>query len=137
VISSLPTYAIEATVSVEEFRLLLTESGLGVRRPVDEPERLQAMLRNANLVVTARTDGVLVGIARSVTDFAFCCYLSDLAVSRQAQGKGVGAGLIQATRKHIGPNVSLILSSVPESVGFYESIGMAPLPNGFWQRRER
>jgi GNAT superfamily N-acetyltransferase len=137
VISSLPVYAIEAAVSVEEFRLLLIESGLGVRRPVDEPGRLQAMLRNASLVVTARTDGVLVGIARSVTDFAFCCYLSDLAVNRQAQGRGIGAGLIQATRKHIGPNVSLILNSVPESVGFYESIGMAPLPNGFWQRRER
>lgn len=135
--SILPIYAVETMVSVDEFRVLLMESGLGVRRPVDDPERLQSMLRNANLVVTARIDGALVGIARSVTDFVFCCYLSDLAVSRQAQGKGIGAGLIQATRQHLGPNVSLILSSVPESVGFYESIGMAPLPNGFWQRRER
>lgn len=129
-------YAVETALSVEEFRLLLVESGLGVRRPIDQPARLEAMLRNANLVLTARADGVLVGIARSVTDFAFCCYLSDLAVRKNAQGQGIGARLIEETRKHLGPTVSVILNSVPESVGFYESIHMARLPNGFWHRRE-
>lgn len=130
-------YAVETAVSVEEFRLLLVASGLGTRRPVDEPGRLEAMLRNASIVVTARIDGVLVGVARSMTDFAFCCYLSDLAVSKNAQGKGIGAQLIEETRRHVGPTVSVILNSVPESVGFYESINMSPLPNCFWHRRER
>jgi GNAT superfamily N-acetyltransferase len=130
-------YSVETTVSVDEFGALLQASGLAARRPVDDPERLAAMLRNANLVVTARLDGVLVGIARSVTDFAFCCYLSDLAVSRAAQGKGIGRELIAATRRHVGPTVNLILSSVPEAVAFYRSIGMTPLPDCFWHRRER
>ncbi len=134
---SSPIYSVETGVTVEEFRLLLVASGLAVRRPVDEPVRLEAMLRNSNLVVTSRINGVLVGIARSVTDFAFCCYLSDLAVSEDAQGKGIGAQLIQETRRHLGATVSLILSSVPEAVGFYENINMARLPNGFWYRRER
>lgn len=132
-----PVFAIETTVSVDEYRLLLVDSGLGTRRPIDDAERLQTMLRNANLIVTARIHGQLVGIARSVTDFAFCCYLSDLAVSKTAQGKGIGARLIDETRKHLGPNVSVILSSVPESVGFYEGINMPALPNGFWFRREK
>ncbi len=131
------TFAVETTVSVDEFRSLLVASGLGTRRPVDDAVRLEAMLRNANMVVTARIDGLLVGIARSVTDFAFCCYLSDLAVSKTAQGKGIGARLIEETRKHLGPTVSLILNSVPESVGFYEGINMPALPNCFWFRRER
>lgn len=130
-------YAVENNVTVDEFRSLLIDSGLGARRPVDDTTRLELMLRKANLIVTARVDGVLVGIARSLTDFSFCCYLSDLAVSKQAQRRGIGAGLIDETRKHLGPTVSVILSSVPESVGFYERINMQPLPNGFWFRRER
>jgi GNAT superfamily N-acetyltransferase len=132
-----PIYAVETSLAVDEFRLLLIASGLGARRPVDDLLRLGAMLKNANIVVTARIDGVLVGVARSITDYAFCCYLSDLAVNKNAQGKGIGAQLIQETRKHVGPTVSVILSSVPESVGFYESIKMSPLPDCFWYRRER
>lgn len=131
-----PIYAVEPSLSVDEFRLLLIASGLGVRRPVDDLLRLGAMLDNANVVVTARIDGALVGMARSITDYSFCCYLSDLAVSKVVHGKGIGAQLIQETRKHVGPTVSVILSSVPESVGFYESIKMPRLPDCFWHRRE-
>jgi GNAT superfamily N-acetyltransferase len=130
-------YQIEPTVAVDEFRAVLLASGLGARRPVDDPARLAMMLKHANVIATARLDGELVGIARSVSDFAFCCYLSDLAVSQSVQGHGIGARLIEETRRHVGPTVSVILSSVPEAVGFYESVGMAPLPNCFWHRRER
>lgn len=132
-----PVYAVEDDVSAEEFRVLLIDSGLGVRRPVEDLPRIEAMLKNANVVVTARIDGDLVGVARSLTDYAFCCYLSDLAVSERAKGMGIGAKLIEVTRKHVGPKVSVILNSVPESVGFYEHINMQPLPNCFWTRRER
>lgn len=131
------TFQAGASVTVEEFRALLLDSGLAARRPVDEPERLAMMLAHANVIVTARRDGELVGIARSVSDLAFCCYLSDLAVSKQAQGLGIGARLIEETRRHIGPAVNLILSAVPEAVGFYRRIGMQELPDCFWHRRER
>lgn len=134
-IDAFPVYSVEQAVSVDEFRNLLVASGLGVRRPVDDTDRLAAMLNNSNLIVTARIDGVLVGIARSISDFSFCCYLSDLAVSQAAQGHGIGAQLVQATRMHVGPKVSVILNSVPESVGFYEHIDMARLPDCFWYRR--
>ncbi|KQV45827.1 GNAT family N-acetyltransferase [Duganella sp. Root336D2] len=130
------TYAVEAGVSVDEFRNLLVTSGLSRRRPVDDAARLEAMLANANLVLTARMDGKLVGIARAITDFSFACYLSDLAVSDEAQGQGIGARLIEEMRTHLGPTVSLILSAVPEAVPFYQRIGMAPLPDCFWHRRE-
>lgn len=131
------TFQVGPEVSIEEFRLVLLASGLGARRPVDEPDRLKAMLDNSNVIVTARLNDELVGIARSVSDLAFCCYLSDLAVSKHAQGRGIGAKLVEMTRRHVGPNVSVILSSVPEAVAFYENIDMAPLPNCFWHRRER
>ena len=131
-------YAHESNLDVAEFRRVLVESGLGATRPVDDERRLRAMLANANLVVTAREpDGPLVGVARCITDFSWCCYLTELAVSASAQGMGVGKGLLDEARRQLGPEVSLSLASVPESVGFYERIGMPRMPNAYWYKRER
>lgn len=131
------TYSVETDVTIDEFRAVLNGSGLGARRPVDDEARLGAMLANANLIVTARIDGELVGIARAMTDFSFSCYLSDLAVLELAKGRGIGKGLIDVLRRHLGPTVNVILSAVPEAVPFYQRIGMAALPDCFWYRRER
>ncbi|SFK37431.1 GNAT family N-acetyltransferase [Lysobacter sp. cf310] len=130
-------YAREATVAVADFRQVLVDSGLGAIRPVDDAPRLRQMLDAADLIVSARRpDGELVGIARCVTDFAWCCYLSELAVSKAAQGLGIGQGLLDETRRQLGPTVSLILASVPDAVGFYERAGMAPMQHTFWYKRE-
>jgi GNAT superfamily N-acetyltransferase len=131
------TFAVDTGVTVKEFRTVLDSSGLGKRRPVEDAARLAAMLANANLIMTARRDGELVGIARAMTDFSFSCYLSDLAVAETVKGQGIGAALVDAMREHLGPTVNLILSAVPEAVPFYQRIGMAPLPDCFWYRRER
>ena len=133
-------YAREPILDVAEFRRVLVESGLGATRPIDDEPRLKAMLSNANLVVTARLDEAdrpLVGVARCITDFSWCCYLTELAVSASARGLGVGKDLLSETRRQLGPHVSLILASVPEAVGFYERIGMPRMPNAFWYKRER
>jgi ribosomal protein S18 acetylase RimI-like enzyme len=131
-------YARETTIGVTEFRRLLVESGLGAIRPVDDEVRLRQMLSAANLILTARIEGrdnALVGIARCVTDFSWCCYLSELAVSASAQGLGIGKGLLDEARRELGPRVSLILASVPNAVGFYERAGMTRLPDTFWYKR--
>jgi ribosomal protein S18 acetylase RimI-like enzyme len=133
-------YTPEPLLTVAEFASVLSESGLGTTRPLGDPERLGQMLSSAGLIMTARVGkptGPLVGVARCITDFSWCCYLSELAVSKSAQGLGVGTGLLAAVRKELGPQVSVILASVPESVGFYERIGMARIPDAFWYRRER
>ena len=131
-------YAREEAVKVDEFRRVLLDSGLGRIRPVDDDLRLQALLRGANLVVTARLPApecTLVGIARCLTDFCWCCYLSDLAVSNAAQGLGVGKGLLSEVRRQAGPQASVTLVSVPEATGFYEKAGMSRLDSAFWYRR--
>jgi ribosomal protein S18 acetylase RimI-like enzyme len=133
-------YARESDLPVAEFRRVLVESGLGTIRPVDDEPRLKAMLTGANLIVTARLDQPdrpLVGFARSMTDFSWVCFLSDLAVSASAQGLGIGKGLLDECRRQIGPAVTLILGSVPDAVGFYERAGMARVQDVFWYRRER
>ena len=132
-------YAREQDLDVAEFRRVLAESGLGTKRPLDDEARLSAMLSGANLVVTARLDSPgrpLIGFARCSTDFAWACYVADLAVSSEAHGQGVGQGLIEEVRRQVGTGVTVLLVSVPEAVGFYQRIGMAPAQNAFWFRRE-
>ena len=126
----------EPDLQVSEFQRVLVESGLGERRPVTDVDRLERMLRGSGLLLTARRDGLLVGVARAITDHAYCCYLSDLAVVRSEQRHGVGKQLLEQMRMHIGPEVSLILSSAPDAVAFYEKINMPLLPNCFWYRRQ-
>lgn len=92
------TYQVEKNLSVEEFTEVLVNSTLGERRPIDEPDRIAKMLEHGNLIVTARFNGKLVGVARSLTDFLYCTYLSDLAVDDQFQKQGIGKELIRLTK---------------------------------------
>ncbi|RAZ85448.1 GNAT family N-acetyltransferase [Mesorhizobium hawassense] len=133
-------YASEPALDVAEFRRVLVESGLGETRPVDDEARLKAMLDNANLVLTARLDvdgKPLVGVARAITDFSWVCYISELAVSKSAQGLGVGMGLMDEARRQLGPSVAISLISMPDAVGFYERIGMQRMTDAFWFGRQR
>ena len=129
-------YGVEPDLDAAEFRRVLIESGLAPRRPADDLPRLVRMLGQADLVVTARRDGVLAGVARTLTDFAFCAYLSDLAVCRSVQGLQVGQGLIAATRVALGPEVSLLLTAAPDAVTFYDHIGMPRVADAFRYDRE-
>ena len=104
-------FAVEPGLSVAEFVDVLARSGLGERRPVGDLDRIGTMLEHADMIVTARAGGVLVGVARSVTDFSFCCYLSDLAVDRQWQGRGIGTALMARTKTAATAKVSATVSA--------------------------
>ena len=124
-------YQVESQLPVEEFISVLNRSTLGERRPVDDTERIAAMLKNANLLVTARANGVLVGVSRAITDFAFCTYLSDLAVDEAYQKQGIGKELIRQT-KLAAPRAKLILLSAPKAVEYYPKIGMKNHPQCYF-----
>ncbi|MEK1891235.1 MAG: GNAT family N-acetyltransferase [Phyllobacterium sp.] len=133
-------YTRETNVRAEEFHSVLASSGLGDIRPVGDLERLQRMLDNANLVITARLPNEgnrLVGIARGATDCSWFCYVSELAVMQGLKGMGIGRGLLAHAREVLGPEVALVLVSVPDAVPFYKAARMEPLPHCFWYRRER
>ena len=116
-------YKVEKNLDPSEFVDVLNRSTLGERRPVDDFSRIKMMCENANLIVTARSDGILIGIARSITDFAYCTYLSDLAVDKDYQKKGIGKRLIEETKKQ-APQAKLILISAPAAIDYYPKIGM-------------
>jgi GNAT superfamily N-acetyltransferase len=130
-------YAREKTLDPSEFIDVLRRSGLAERRPVDDRDRIERMLAHANLIVTARDGNRLVGVSRALTDYAYCCYLSDLAVDRQYQRSGIGQRLIEETRRAAGPEAACILLSAPGAVGFYQAIGMPQSDRAFVFERDR
>ncbi len=117
-------YGLEPDLSPAEFRDVLVACTLGARRPVDDLDRLAAMLGQADLVVTARDGGRLVGVARSITDFSYCSYLSDLAVDEAYQRQGIGQRLIEATREAAGAQATLVLIAAPGAERYYPHIGL-------------
>jgi GNAT superfamily N-acetyltransferase len=106
-----------------QFVDLLQRSTLALRRPVDDPNCIQAMLKHANLLCTAWDGSKLVGVARSVTDFEYCCYLSDLAVDQAYQRAGIGKGLIRLTKSKLGKRAKIILLAAPNAETYYQHIG--------------
>jgi len=110
----------------EEFVDVLVRSTLAERRPIDRPDAIRGMLENADVILTARDDGRLVGVSRALTDGHFCTYLSDLAVDVAYQGRGIGRELIRLTREAAGPHATLILLAAPKARTYYPHIGMAP-----------
>lgn len=126
------TYALEPNLSVSEFKRILIASGLAERRPVDDEQRLAKMLAKADVIVVARdAGGTAIGVARSITDDAYCLYCSDLAVDRSCQGQGIGKALLKETVAAAPGVQSFLLVSAPGAVSFYENAGYERLPNTF------
>ena len=124
-------YAINKPITVDQFAELLSASRLGERRPVDDRDCLKGMLTHADLTVTAWNGGSLVGIARSVTDFHYACYLSDLAVHRDYQRKGIGKQLQVLTQAQLGPRCKIFLFAAPAAQAYYGRLGYTPNEHGW------
>jgi GNAT superfamily N-acetyltransferase len=119
-------YAIEAypDLTVDAFVEVLRRSTLGERRPIDDRDTMRRMLQHADIIVTARLDGRLIGISRAITDFSYCTYLSDLAVDAAYQRRGIGRELIQRTHEAAGRHTLLVLLAAPKAREYYPHIGM-------------
>ncbi len=116
-------YRINEPVSTEQFIALLKRSSLGERRPIDDRSCMDGMVNNSNLMVSAWDGENLIGVARSMTDFHYACYLSDLAVDKKYQGSGIGKKLQAMTQEQLGPRCKLILIAAPAADSYYEHIG--------------
>ncbi len=124
-------YETAQPVSSEEFIDLLRRSTLAERRPVNDPVCIRAMLQHANLLCTAWDEEKLVGVARSLTDFEYCCYLSDLAVDVKYQKRGIGKRLIELTRSKLGGHAKIILLSAPKATAYYPHLGFEAHPSAW------
>ena len=125
------TYKINEAISVDQFVGVLQRSSLDERRPVDDRWSLQSMLEHSNLLITAWSGEKLVGVSRSLTDFSYCCYLSDLAVDQQFQHLGIGKTLIEKTKSQLGSKCKIILLASPAAEKYYPHIGFNKVTNAW------
>lgn len=125
------TYRTNHPVSRAQFIALLQKTSLGARRPLAEAERIDAMLQNADLLISAWDDDRLVGIARAVTDYAYCCYLSDLAVDEAWQRRGIGQELLATLKQALYPQCKIILLAAPQATDYYPHIGFTQHPSAW------
>lgn len=130
------TYRLGNDLDLDQVIELYRASTLGERRPIDNRARMQAMLANANLVVTAWDGALLVGISRAVSDFAYATYLSDLAVRLSHQRRGIGRELIRETRRRSG-EAYVVLLAAPKAVDYYPRVGFEAHPSAWILRPGR
>lgn len=122
-------YKFEQKIDASEVANVFEKSG--INRPVDDLDRIQRMVDHADIIVTARRDGKLVGITRAITDYSYCCYLSDLAVDNEYQHSGIGRELVRLVREKLGDEVTLLLVAAPSAVDYYPKIGFEKLDKAF------
>jgi predicted N-acetyltransferase YhbS len=114
----------EPDLTPDDFIVVLVRSTLAERRPINELDRIQAIVKNADAILTAQFDGLVVGVSRAITDFGYCTYLSDLAVDEKYQRQGIGRELIRRTHEAAGLHTTLILLAAPKAQSYYPHIGM-------------
>ncbi|RMA91238.1 GNAT family N-acetyltransferase [Priestia megaterium] len=123
------TYKTNVLIRAEQAAEVFVHSG--IKRPVQDLDRIQRMLDHASLTITAWNGSELIGIARALTDFSYCCYLSDLAVVKHYQKQGIGTQLIKHVQSEIGEETALILLSAPSAMNYYPKAGFHQIDNGF------
>ncbi|WP_409295661.1 GNAT family N-acetyltransferase [Peribacillus sp. SCS-26] len=123
------TYKVNETIKADELANVFKMSG--IKRPSDDLKRLQTMIDNSNVIITAWDHNQPVGVARAITDYSYSCYLSDLAVNKAYQNKGIGRELVRLVHEHIGEEVVLLLLASPIAMEYYPRIGFEKIDNGF------
>ncbi len=123
------TYTRDKTPTAEEIIELYRNAGLP--RPIDDRERIQKMFENSNLVITAWDGETLVGVARSITDWCWSCYLADLAIRKEYQKFGIGRTLIEMTKEKVGEESMVLLLSVPTAMEYYPKVGFTKQESSF------
>lgn len=129
------TYKTGILPATEQVIELYEKSGLP--RPTTDKERIKKMFENSNLVVTAWDNEKLVGVSRSITDWVWCCYLSDLAVDPGYKKSGIGKRLLEVTKEKVGEQSMILLLSVPTAMDYYPKVGFTKEDRGFMMSRTK
>ena len=130
------TYSSSAKISGDQAIDLYIRSTLGERRPIHNRQAFENMYKHANLIISAWDEGKLVGISRSLTDFSYVAYLSDLAVDVQYQRQGIGKQLIEKTKSDLGSECMLVLLAAPKAREYYEPLGFEQHPSAWTLKKD-
>lgn len=128
------SYVINHDVKPAELATLFENSGISRLKDINQ---ISKMITNANLIISARDDRRLIGVLRALTDFSYSCYVSDLAVDRKYQHKGIGKELMRIAHETLGDKVMILLLSSPDADSFYSHIGFEKAQNAWLLHRKK
>jgi predicted N-acetyltransferase YhbS len=120
-ISAQIRYKSDVVPTAQQIVQLYNDAGLP--RPTHDAKRIKAMFENSDLIITAWDEDKLVGVSRMITDWVWCSYLADLAVSPSYKRSGIGKKLIELSREKVGEQSMLLLLSVPTAMDYYPKVG--------------
>ncbi|MBU6459665.1 MAG: GNAT family N-acetyltransferase [Proteobacteria bacterium] len=133
----MPDISFKINIPLKPSEVAQVFSQSGIHRPTADLDRIERMLHHANLTCSAWDKTHLIGIGRALTDFSYCCYLSDLAVAKAYQHQGIGRKIVEHIQSIIGDEVTLILLSSVEAMNYYPKIGFSAINNGFMIKRKK
>ncbi len=87
-----------------------------------EIERLESMVSNSQVVITAWDYNVMIGFARCVTDFVYNGQINNVVVHNDFKNQGIGKELIKMIL-NTSEYVTYILRGDSHNKDFYESLG--------------
>ena len=121
----------ENNISAEEFCSL--RESVGFQKLTTEQAKI--VLSNTSFIVNAVCNGKSAGVVRVLTDKLTDAYITDVIVSPDFQGRGVGRKLmdkvLNCLKEYSVSNVKLACSLYANSdkEPFYEKMGFQKLPN--------
>ena len=116
-------------LTAAEYIDFLKRTDLGSQYPKERFEaRIEKLVANAPVSLTAREGDRLVGVCFGITDFAYWLFITDLGVDRDYVKRGIGKKLMQAALEAAGGADDIIVYTCANenAVGFYEKLGMSP-----------
>lgn len=120
-------FSILTSAEVSNHEILSLYESVGWIAYTDDPDLLFRAISKSSFVVTAHNHtGILIGLARAISDDSTICYLQDILVHPEFQNIGVGRALIvqvQQRYHHVRQTV-LITDDEPKQRAFYQSLGM-------------
>jgi GNAT superfamily N-acetyltransferase len=125
------TYRQDKSIDLDTFIDVYRRSTLGERRPIHHRAVMAAMLKHADILISAWDGQLLVGLARTLTDYEYVAYLADLAVDTAYQRQGIGRELIRLTRDALKPTCFITLLAAPTANEYYPKVGFTHNPRAW------
>ena len=102
-------------------------SSVGWSAYTKDTTSLMKGIHGSSWVISCRDNGILVGLARVLSDDASIMYLQDVLVNPSHQKKGIGARLVQLCLERFAHTRQKVLltDDSPEQHRFYRSLGFS------------
>jgi len=89
----------------------------------EKPDQLIAALQGSHTLVTARIDGVLIGVGNAISDGHLVVYYPHMLVHPSYQGNNIGRKMMVAMQTIYGGFHQQMLTADGEAIEFYKALG--------------